>query len=81
MVKLLDELKLTDNTIVFFTSDNGAEICYFRTEQLIDEYDSMFKSHGGMNGWKRDLTDGGIRVPMVVLWSGHIKPGTKTVYA
>ncbi len=75
MVDLLEELDIDEKTIVFFTSDNGAEIYYFRQKDLINEYDSLLNSRGPLRGWKRDLTDGGIRVPMVVRWPGKIKPG------
>ena len=34
-----------------------------------------------MKAWKRDLTEGGIRVPMVARWPGHIQPGAQTDYA
>lgn len=78
MTDLLNELKIADNTIVFFTSDNGAEIYYYRRLKLIEEYDSTLKSRGGLTGWKRDLTDGGIRVPMIVRWSNKIPAGKTT---
>jgi arylsulfatase A-like enzyme len=72
--KVIDELKtlgLDDNTIVFFTGDNGAG--------GIDEggYDpEFFNSSGPLRGIKRDVYEGGIREPMIARWPGHIKAGT-----
>lgn len=76
IMALLTELDLDEKTLVFFTSDNGAEIYYFRQTGLIDEYKAVLRSPGVLRGWKRDLTDGGIRVPMIARWPGKIKPGT-----
>jgi arylsulfatase A-like enzyme len=69
--KLLDklkELKLDDNTIVFFSSDNGPH-----REGGGDP--AFFNSSGPLRGIKRSMTDGGIRVPMIVSWPGKVKPG------
>lgn len=66
--KILDLLKinqLDDHTIVFFCSDNGAA----------DMYDSRFHSSGELRGHKRDLYEGGIRVPMIVRWKGKTRMG------
>jgi arylsulfatase A len=62
---LLKELKIDDNTIVFFTSDNGAA----------QRFDGIHNSCGKMTGRKRSMHEGGIRVPMIVRWPGKIKPG------
>jgi arylsulfatase A-like enzyme len=70
--KLLDKLKglkLDENTIVFFSSDNGPH-----KEGGADP--AFFHSSGPLRGFKRSMTEGGIRVPMVVRWPGHMKPGT-----
>jgi len=65
----LKELKIEDNTIVIFTSDNGPH-----KEGGVDP--DFFRSSGPLRGIKRDLYEGGIRVPLIVSWPSHIKPGT-----
>ncbi len=65
----LKELNLDDQTIVFFTSDNGPH-----KEGGGDP--AFFGSSGRLRGWKRDLSEGGIRVPMIARWPQHIKPGS-----
>lgn len=61
----LDELGLTDNTIVIYTTDNGAEKFTWP-----DGGTSPFK------GEKATTWEGGIRIPFMIRWPGHIKPGT-----
>ena len=66
MLALLDELGVTDNTIVIWSSDNGAEV--------------MSWPDGGatpFRGKKNTNWEGGYRVPLVVRWPGVIKPGSK----
>lgn len=66
---LLDELEISGETLIIFTSDNGAHI-----EGGADpEY---FGSSGPFRGTKRALYEGGIRVPMIASWAGTITPGT-----
>jgi arylsulfatase A len=67
----LSELKLEHKTIVVFSSDNGPHL-----EGGADP--DYFDSNGILKGYKRDLYEGGIRVPMIVRWPGVVKPGTKT---
>ena len=69
IIEKLQELGIDDNTIVIFTSDNGAH-----AEGGIHPDD--FNSNGKWRGMKRDLYEGGIRVPMIVRWPGKVKAGT-----
>jgi arylsulfatase A-like enzyme len=69
--RILDALQLLGldrNTIVFFSSDNGPH-----KEGGVDP--SFFDSSGPFRGIKRDLYEGGLRVPMIVRWPGRIGPG------
>jgi len=70
ITNLLKELNLEEETIVIFTSDNGPEY-----DDLENEF---FNSNGPFRGKKRDLYEGGIRVPFVVRWKGKIKEGSTT---
>jgi arylsulfatase A-like enzyme len=69
----LDQLDLTNNTLVFFTSDNGPH-----KEGGNDP--AFFQSSGGLRGFKRALYEGGIRVPCIVRWPGHVPAGTTSDY-
>ena len=67
----LKKLGLDKNTIVMFTSDNGPH-----REGGADP--DFFKSYGPLRGIKRDLYEGGIRVPMIAWFPGKIKAGSIT---
>ena len=67
----LKELRLDENTLVMFSSDNGPH-----KEGGGDP--NFFKSAGPLRGYKRDLYEGGIRVPMLARWPEKIKAGSKT---
>jgi arylsulfatase A-like enzyme len=67
--RILDELKrlkLDERTLVIFTSDNGP---HKESGNSVE----FFNSSGPLRGIKRDLTDGGIRVPFVAWWPGTVK--------
>lgn len=71
VVAALESLGLSDNTLIIFTSDNGAH-----EEGGADpEY---FNSNGPWRGFKRDLYEGGIHVPMIAAWPGKIAAGSST---
>jgi arylsulfatase len=65
VLKKLDDIGQLDNTIVVFTTDNGAEAISFPDGGV-----TPFK------GQKGEAWEGGYRSPLVVRWPGHIKPGT-----
>ncbi|MDO8542149.1 MAG: arylsulfatase [Opitutaceae bacterium] len=79
LLALLKELSLDENTLVFFTSDNGAEVYYFKKghagTDLVPDYIRLLNSHGALRGYKRDLYEGGIRAPFIARWPGKVKPG------
>lgn len=65
LMKTLDDLKLADNTLVFFTSDNGAALTTAHPHG----------STGGLRGKKSTIYEGGVRVPGLLRWPGRIPPG------
>jgi arylsulfatase A-like enzyme len=68
IIATLEELGIAENTVVMFTSDNGPH-----REGGADP--KFFNSSGGLRGVKRDLYEGGVRVPLIVSWPGHIQGG------
>ena len=68
LMHALDQLGETDDTLVIFTSDNGPEGAGTRGRTR--------GSTGGLRGRKRHTHEGGIRVPGIIRWPGHIKPGS-----
>jgi arylsulfatase A-like enzyme len=72
VLALLDELKLTENTIVMFSSDNGPENSQPRAKDKL--YYSVGDT-GGLRGRKRSLYLGGVNVPFIVRWPGVVAAG------
>jgi len=73
VLRAIEENDFYDNTIVIFTSDNGPE--YYAYDR-IRKYNH--RSMGPFRGLKRDIWEGGHRVPFVIRWPGHIKPGSES---
>jgi arylsulfatase A-like enzyme len=71
LLDLLRELKIAQRTLVFFTSDNGPHSEGGHRHEF-------FNANGPLRGYKRDLYEGGIRVPGIAWWPGVIKPGAVT---
>ena len=71
IVQKLKNLGIAENTVVIFSSDNGPH----HEGGADPEY---FNSNGQLRGLKRDVYEGGIRVPMIAWWPGKIKTGFST---
>lgn len=70
LIKKLTDIGQLDNSLILFTSDNGPH-------GSPDGHDyEFFNSNGNLRGYKRDLYEGGIRVPLIVLWKDKIESGS-----
>jgi arylsulfatase A-like enzyme len=79
LVEALDENGLTENTIVIFTSDNGAWHNAAREATNAPAYAGVpVTSNAPFRSGKASNYEGGTRVPLVIDWPGHTKPGSRT---
>jgi len=69
LLQLLKTLDIDDNTLVLLTTDNGPHLEGGHDPRFFD-------SNGPFKGFKRDLYEGGIRVPLLARWPGVIKAGS-----
>ncbi|MCR9293826.1 MAG: sulfatase-like hydrolase/transferase, partial [bacterium] len=69
LIALLKELKIADNTLVIFTSDNGPHSEGGHKHEF-------FNANGPLRGFKRDLYEGGIRAPTIAWWPQRIAAGS-----
>ncbi len=72
LLKKLKEMGELENTLIFFTSDNGPH------REGGNHDPDFFNSSGNLRGIKRDLYEGGIRVPLIAIWNNQIDPGSET---
>ena len=72
ILDLLAKKNLDDNTLVIFASDNGPQSSWGKGRDAMTKF---FNSNGPVRGIKRDVYDGGVRIPMIAWWPGKIAPG------
>ncbi len=73
LLALLEELSLNETTLVIFTSDNGPTY-----DRLGGSDSDFFQSAGRLRGRKGSVYEGGLRVPLLVQWTGQVAAGTTT---
>ena len=71
LVGTIDELGITDNTVIIFFSDNGG---------IIHRFDGgvPVTSNAPLRSGKSSIYEGGVREPLVVVWPGKVKPGSRS---
>ncbi|HED65357.1 MAG TPA: hypothetical protein ENJ09_07365 [Planctomycetes bacterium] len=74
ILDLVDELGIADRTLILFSSDNGP------THDVGGVDTEFFESTGGLRGRKGSVFEGGLRVPMIARWPGHVPAGTTTEF-
>lgn len=82
MLALLDELDLADNTLIFFTGDNGGSTYFASPDHPAGFFAPNVDPRTGIRfrGGKRNFYEGGLRVPALAYWPGKIAPGQVSDY-
>ncbi|MCA9063644.1 MAG: arylsulfatase, partial [Planctomycetaceae bacterium] len=76
ILRTLDEMKVSDNTLVIFTSDNGGVFKPEREMLQTEAYRAGLRVNGTLRGGKHDVWEGGFKVPFIVRWPGRAAPGS-----
>lgn len=76
ILAVLDNHRLSENTLVIFTSDNGPVLFDGYFDQANEKNGDHLPS-GGLRGWKYLVYEGGTRIPLIMRWPGRIRPGVE----
>jgi len=77
IMQTLDGLKLSENTILIVTSDNGPVVDDGYKDEAVEKLGGH-KPAGPLRGGKYSAFDGGTRIPFIINWNGKIKPGVSS---
>lgn len=77
LIQLLKDLNIDENTLVIFTSDNGPSNESYLPKGYAANNPEFFDSFGPFDGMKRDVLEGGERMPLIARWPGHIAENIK----
>lgn len=75
ILALLRDLKIDDNTLVVFSSDNGPSIESYLPDIYVPYAPTFFGSSGPFDGIKRDVWEGGVRMPVIARWPSSVQKG------
>lgn len=76
ILQLLKDLKIDNNTLVVFTSDNGPSKESYLPKPYVEYHPDFFNSFGPFDGIKRDVLEGGVKMPTIAWWPQKIKGNT-----
>ena len=80
IMQLLSDLHIDENTIIVFTSDNGPSRESYLPKEYQPNAPDFFNSFGPFDGIKRDCWEGGVRMPVIVRWPGHVLEGKEVKF-
>jgi arylsulfatase A-like enzyme len=75
ILSLLHDLDIDENTLVVFTSDNGPSIESYLPRDYAPNLPTFFGSYGPFDGIKRDVWEGGLRMPVIARWPSQLAAG------